>query len=747
MAHVVFATEVLQALDRATVLFWTDAPEDKQAIAWSETPPRRLEDRVLVLLQSAIEELIRRATGVQDDLEPCLANLARQSSQLRITVDGPLQPDSPAKERFAASCEAFADALLGITAALEILEAGVAQASSMKRIAGIAVRLQGAVQTIRHLAESSVSHAKCAISANSERLILDLHCLMSGLLDVYVRGNPAEWVLQLFCLPACPGQGLILLRDASSSPFACLRLVALYALWYQHIIVADEFSCLGMSAAAADAAAEAFHLERALMNQFPTVARLGTAQFGLHLLLDAPKAGSHRLDSRLHWTLVGEHGAWGDLGPGPIHFEDLAADAEERNCTFRLRAAWEAVLLHLADLNFKELEDLLRLVLDDARCFVGTSEVARGCVRNGGMLLAVLEARHGRVKARDALLDEVEGLGTSVEVEGRVRTSLRCQVLRARPATQTASSVALTEDMYRYNLLARMRDKTALVADLSAICRVGDDGRRVAGKSGSDAAGDESGADGDSSPRGARRRNACVEIPAAALASVVPASSETSLSAVKTTETRTVMSSVSGSIAQESSSLLPSPAWVSPELEMAGLMWLGVIARVDGKLEDAQELLREATRLAEKEISDSLLSSIPHLYHAHIGWAELMCVHVQREDWTAAESSRRNAQRALEREARRGAARATETGGWTASWTSLAECLAEKMSLPLTPVHALHPRCPLFFWQAANVLQRAASEITAHSVAFRSKPCSLSGETPNVSNSSESSVSSSDGER
>ena len=141
-----------------------------------------------------------------------------------------------------------------------------------------------------------------------------------------------------------------------------MRLEALYALWYHHIIVTGEISCLGMSAVAADAVAEAFHLERTLMSQSPTVARLGTAQLGSHLLLDAPRAGSHRSDSRLQWTLAGEHGAWGDLGPDPTPFENLAADAEERNCTFRLRAAWEAVLL-----NFEEHEDLLRLAPNDAR--------------------------------------------------------------------------------------------------------------------------------------------------------------------------------------------------------------------------------------------------------------------------------------------------------------------------------------------------------------------------------------------
>eukprot|EP00929_Paragymnodinium_shiwhaense_P108174 TRINITY_DN744_c0_g4_i1.p1 TRINITY_DN744_c0_g4~~TRINITY_DN744_c0_g4_i1.p1 ORF type:complete len:881 (+),score=198.30 TRINITY_DN744_c0_g4_i1:171-2813(+) len=818
MASVAFSRRVLRAVCQSTQLLWQDASVEDQVGAWSKARATRLEDRVLVLVQLAIVELLRRFAGRESDLEAPLADLrdacralreehissssaAAAASSSRGSADKFLTPERPSvgeqdgsvehfslespeqqffrihspnvspekaavesrpssagshqtpstaasaaaserslaggflpalrraslqvfgplgllepqsagdndgvggttasnadsaaaaatgssepvamgpqsfesRRRLASACEAFADVLTSALQGVEALDSGVLEAATLQKVLLVAVSLQRSLAAFRELAASSPAVAQRAPAASAplpllgtgfddevvaaactERLVLDLHRFVNGLYGTSVRSRTSEWVTHLTRLPTSQEEGAGLLREAAGSPFAGLRLLALHALWFHHLAVADELQALGFLAAAADAGAEAFFVEQTIMREFPCKSRLSGPQLGLQTFLATPRPGANRLDSRLLWAVPGERGAQADRGPSPALLEELASATpegalpESESCDCRLRAVWEAALLHLQEWDLTALAELLPLMLQDAKRFLKTSGVARGCARNGGMLLASLHAYTGEDAARDACLDDVQELVSEYEAEGRVRTLLRCEMLRARPAHQGAASLALAEDLYRYHLLPGFQAFGRLAADLAGMLTTCSDGDRelLAALS---------------APKKWRR------------SPPLPAS---------------------------------SPPWLAEDIEMASHLWLGVLARHAGRLRDAEGLLRMALKLSEETTAD-----IPNLYHGYVAWTELMCVQVQSCRWSEAKRSCRFAEEALQREVRRAAGRGEAPGGWGERLVGVAVALGESMEIPMiTLAHPSHPRCPLFFWQTSNLLHRAALEIRA----------------------------------
>merc|ERR1712232_906919 len=92
-----------------------------------------------------------------------------------------------------------------------------------------------------------------------------------------------------------------------------------------------------------------------------------------------------------------------------------------------------------------------------------------------------------------------------------------------------------------------------------------------------------------------------------------------------------------------------------------------------------------------------------------------MCVQLRQGRWKDANRSRRMADDAAERELKRVAARGvTASASRTDTLASLVDAFGETIDFAMiTQAHPSHPRCPLLFWQTANVLHRAGQEIAA----------------------------------
>jgi len=527
--------KLVRATNLSTHLVWADRFEEEIAL-WHDEDGVNFaaladEDRTMAACHLALVEFLRRLAGYEHKAQELLEDLQTEAGILRdlvtnekeaaleaeeaqqgvawsmmrrvsdgvisavSTLSGQGQEDmaaAPPRVRLASICEALAEGLIGILIALEVLEAGIASPGNMKKAIQAGMKVRRCFRELRVLSQSS-PHAEgpvpstrtalCVgveVDSHVEALILDLHRFICGTFCLASRSATAQWVLRAIGLHADREEGLWLLRNGSKSTSPLLRLCTFSSLAYYRLMEAEELQLLGFSAAAAEAAQEAFQMEAAIRREFPEggVPRKHGAKLGMHIAFDLIRTGSSRMESRLLWCPDQATDATGRVrfgkGPDVEVLEDLAGE-ESRGCDFRLHTIWEAVLHELGAWDLDSLVKLLPLVIEDAWRFVSTSEAARGCVRNGSMLLAAVKTRLGEMGHLNEILGEVEQLQAKYELEGQLRTTLRCKLLRCRPEQPCVATLALLEDLYKYRLLQGMRDFAPLKVDLEVVHKLLDE--------------------------------------------------------------------------------------------------------------------------------------------------------------------------------------------------------------------------------------------------------------------------------